>query len=550
LCPVFWAQYNHILNTISNLSTRSGDDVPESQLPALFQAATGAGQDLSGAGFSEANIPPGQQANFRDGATKLFILWTDAPFHLPGDSGNIPYPGPSFSETVAAIRALDPPKVIGISSGGGGLADLQAIARATDALAPAGGVDYDNNGAIDIPEGEPLVCTIAASGEGISAAIRALVGAATTPPNVEESTITVPGNQPWTDTGIDLNQGDQVTITASGTIKIEPSDPGKTPAGAPSCVGPTGRKIDPTSETWLTPGLTCWSLVGRIGDGAPFQLGTNVSFSVETAGRLYLGVNDENGRFGNNSGSWIAEVKKGAAPPETPPGATITVPGNQPWTDTSLDLAVGSSVSITARGMIKTSPSDPGKTPAGAPDCTRHEGQEKDSDSNAWLTPGLSCWSLVGRIGEDGIPFQIGSRVSFSVETAGRLYLGVNDEIGRFENNSGSWTVDITVSDVPSGQDYTLSASPTTAAFGGTITVNWTAPVDHADNDWIAFYKVGNDNRTYITFQRPTAGATSGSLTFTAPNTADPTTAGQYEFRYLPNDEFTEVARSNTVTLG
>jgi hypothetical protein len=102
----------------------------------------------------------------------------------------------------------------------------------------------------------------------------------------------------------------------------------------------------------------------------------------------------------------------------------------------------------------------------------------------------------------------------------------------------------------PPEESYSLTASPSTAAFGGTITVSWTAPTDHADNDWIGFYKVGNDNQTYGTFQRPTPGATSGSLTFTAPYTADLTTAGQYEFRYLPKDEFTDVARSNTVTLG
>jgi hypothetical protein len=102
----------------------------------------------------------------------------------------------------------------------------------------------------------------------------------------------------------------------------------------------------------------------------------------------------------------------------------------------------------------------------------------------------------------------------------------------------------------PSGQDYTLSASPSTAAFGGKITVNWTAPADHADNDWIALYKKENNNQTFIEFQRPPAGASSGSMTFSAPRTADPTTAGQYEFRYLPKDEYTDVARSNTVTLG
>lgn len=167
-----------VLDTISALFTRFGDDAPQSQLPALYQAATGAGQDLSGVGFPGASIPPGQQANFRDGVTKLFLLWTDAPFHQPGDPGAIPYPGPSFSETVDAILALDPPKVIGISSGPFGVPDLQQIAEATGAVAPTDGVDCDGDGAIDIAEGEPLVCSIATSGEGIGEAITALVEAA------------------------------------------------------------------------------------------------------------------------------------------------------------------------------------------------------------------------------------------------------------------------------------------------------------------------------------------------------------------------------------
>lgn len=171
-----------VLSTIAALFTRFGGDFPQSQLPTLFQAATGQGQDLSGAGFPEASIPPGQQANFRDGANKLFLLWTDAPFHNPGDPGAIPYPGPSFSETVDAILALDPPKVIGISSGSFGLPDLEAIAAATNSFAPPGGVDCDNDGLVDVLEGEPLVCEISFTGEGIGEAIVAIVRAASVLP--------------------------------------------------------------------------------------------------------------------------------------------------------------------------------------------------------------------------------------------------------------------------------------------------------------------------------------------------------------------------------
>jgi len=175
-----------LLTTISGLSAVSGAgaDGPQSQLPALYQAATGAGQTVPG--YPAAGIPAGQQANFRDGAVKLFLLWTDASFHNPGDPGDPTggYPGPSFNQTVAAIAALDPPKVLGILSGSNAaaLADLKAMANATGALAPTGGVDCDNDNVIDILEGEPLVCPIAASGVGIFNAVVSIVEAVPRPP--------------------------------------------------------------------------------------------------------------------------------------------------------------------------------------------------------------------------------------------------------------------------------------------------------------------------------------------------------------------------------
>ncbi len=174
--------YALILGTIGGLYTRSGSDWPQSQLPALYQAATGAGQDLSGLGFPGASIPSGQQANFRDGAKKLLIMWTDAPFHYPGDAGAIPYPGPSLTETANAIRALDPPLVLGITSGGGGYSDLAAICNATGSVAPESGVDCDGNGIVDVASGQPLVCGISSSGVGIGEAIIALVEAAKAAP--------------------------------------------------------------------------------------------------------------------------------------------------------------------------------------------------------------------------------------------------------------------------------------------------------------------------------------------------------------------------------
>jgi FtsP/CotA-like multicopper oxidase with cupredoxin domain len=152
-----------LLTTINGLSISDGSggiDSPESQLYALRQAAIG---------------PPSDFADFRgtnlsgEAVAKIFILWTDAPFHVPGDGGGT-YPGPSFDDTVAAIASLDPPIVVGLTPlppGNPDRADLEAMALATGGVAPHGGIDCDGDSIIDVEEGEPLVCSTSADGSSI-----------------------------------------------------------------------------------------------------------------------------------------------------------------------------------------------------------------------------------------------------------------------------------------------------------------------------------------------------------------------------------------------
>ena len=172
-----------IIEAIQSLFTLCGNDGPEAQLPALFQAATGAGQDVPPTGLSLADIPSGQQVNFRSKSLPIFVLWTDASFHRPGDSFgnvggiNIPYPGPSFTQTINALNTKGI-KVIGIAAlpgSGNVLSDLSTIVSGTNTLAPSGGVDCDDNGTIDVAEGQPLICRISSTGAGISKAIAAAV---------------------------------------------------------------------------------------------------------------------------------------------------------------------------------------------------------------------------------------------------------------------------------------------------------------------------------------------------------------------------------------
>jgi hypothetical protein len=151
---------------IAGLTLSYAGDIAESQVPALYQAVTGSGDGVY--------IPPGLQANFRSEAAKVIILWTDAPFHridylIPGVST------PTYEQTVAALLALPRAQVLGISSEGGGLVDLQDITADTGSLAPAGGVDCNKDGTPDILAGNPLVCIVGSIGEGITEAFTALV---------------------------------------------------------------------------------------------------------------------------------------------------------------------------------------------------------------------------------------------------------------------------------------------------------------------------------------------------------------------------------------
>lgn len=158
-----------------------------------------------------------------------------------------------------------------------------------------------------------LLLTLAAPA---SAATTANTNAETNADTTAAATVSVPATQSWTSTGIALPAGD-VSFSASGTINVAGGNPDgdNTPDGDgpanPSCIaGPSEY-----SGSWTAAGLPCWSLIGRIGNGTPFFVGDSNHINVTTPGQLSLGVNDETGYFGDNSGSWTVHVTWQAAPP-------------------------------------------------------------------------------------------------------------------------------------------------------------------------------------------------------------------------------------------
>ena len=125
-------------------------DKPESQLTGLYQAATGAGDP----GF----VAPGEDAGFRPGSLRVIIHLTDAAFHT-----DLAHPSPSWAQVVSALRS-EAILQIGLAvygrEGPEGLDHLTDMAAATNALAPASGVDCTGDGSIDVQAGAPLACVV------------------------------------------------------------------------------------------------------------------------------------------------------------------------------------------------------------------------------------------------------------------------------------------------------------------------------------------------------------------------------------------------------
>lgn len=118
--------------------------------------------------------------------------------------------------------------------------------------------------------------------------------------------LTLPGATQWLDTGVYLNAGDGVSIRASGTIYVNGADGPESPVGDPNCTQAGGPSF---ASQFPDPEATCYSLIGRIGSGAPFEVGSGTHLAGVSAGELYIEINDN--YYPDNSGSWSVSIAKG-----------------------------------------------------------------------------------------------------------------------------------------------------------------------------------------------------------------------------------------------
>jgi hypothetical protein len=126
-------------------------------------------------------------------------------------------------------------------------------------------------------------------------------GDRTAPPRgLRERHVEVRANQPWTDTGIDVRDGQTVYFAASGEVRWGPRNRRD---------GPAGERNSPYNPSRPIADRPSAALIGRIGDRQDvFFIGADAeAFRMRDTGRLYLGINDDS--FEDNSGAFRVAVR-------------------------------------------------------------------------------------------------------------------------------------------------------------------------------------------------------------------------------------------------
>lgn len=98
--------------------------------------------------------------------------------------------------------------------------------------------------------------------------------------------VTVNGSKDWFDTGMEVQAGDKLHITAKGTVTMG-NNTGITAEGAT-------RGWTDTLRALMVPSAGRGALVGRIGDSdaaTPFFIGADGTVNAPIAGKLYLAIN-------------------------------------------------------------------------------------------------------------------------------------------------------------------------------------------------------------------------------------------------------------------
>ena len=112
-----------------------------------------------------------------------------------------------------------------------------------------------------------------------------------------ESEVRVEGNRAWTATPFNVARGERIAFEASGDIRIGPN----------VMAGLDGNPDLARRMSYPVRSAAAGALIGRVGNGAPFPIGSNrEAIVMPAAGPLRLGINDD--KFEDNSGWFTVRI--------------------------------------------------------------------------------------------------------------------------------------------------------------------------------------------------------------------------------------------------
>ena len=109
--------------------------------------------------------------------------------------------------------------------------------------------------------------------------------------------IDVPARQRWTSTGMMVRRGERLGFRSTGQIRLSTGGLTASPDGS--------GQNDPGSPL---PQLFSGALIGRIGNGRPFAIGSQTEIEMPESGPFVLGINDS--ELSDNDGSFRVEVRR------------------------------------------------------------------------------------------------------------------------------------------------------------------------------------------------------------------------------------------------
>jgi hypothetical protein len=244
-------------------------------------------------------------------------------------------------------------------------------------------------------------------------------------------------NNGWTNSGLVVQRGQQIRISASGQVSIGEGRFSE-PDGLPSI----------SDSAKLVKGKPTGGLIAVVGDDNDdfIFIGAEGEFTAQRDGVLFLGVNE--GNLTDNTGSYEVVIAAQANKTSSNFQSVNRVPGseaspgfftikvrvradnmNNGWTNSGLVVRSGQQIRISASGRVSIGEGRFSE-PVGLPRVA-----DSDKLMRNWPTGGL-----IAVIGDDNDDFMfIGAEREFIAQRDGVLFLGVND--GNLTDNAGSYDV-------------------------------------------------------------------------------------------------------------